>query len=359
MAIAVVFVAASLTVVLAFANQRGSSVSTSPTTSSFSSPSSSAGVTTATTVSISSLTTTVAGNPTTNVNGSLYYSDDVSSDTTVGFPGYSYFHNTSVTFRGVKFQTYCPPSFIGCPAFTGTTTTTYTYTTASAGVMFLTVTFPDKTNQTVSAIIGDDDYIFAFTHHDNIQAGFLVVYSTSAAGGFKVFLLIKNILQLQLSVSASGGTVIATADDFNTLASATNITTSDAWMVPLGYYNGPPCWSNDYIVGLGIAEGHYTASNVTAAKFLDLVNPQVTYSCTLFLGYGTPRGFVFLSLSDTATEYGCIGTSPCLSGSASTGVTVTGYWSQGGVFTSFPSGTYTVLAEDEWGYSTLAYFAVP
>ena len=53
-----------------------------------------------------------------------------------------------------------------------------------------------------------------------------------------------------------------------------------------------------------------------------------------------------------------------MSGSASTGRTtslwgdVTGYWDKGGVFTTFPKGTYTVLAEDEWGHYTLAYFLI-
>jgi hypothetical protein len=69
-------------------------------------------------------------------------------------------------------------------------------------------------------------------------------------------------------------------------------------------------------------------------------------------------------MSDTATGYGCWANYQCVTEVASTGVgqsfwpAVTGYWNQGGTFTSFPKGTYTVLAEDEWGHSALAYFTI-
>ncbi len=153
------------------------------------------------------------------------------------------------------------------------------------------------------------------------------------------------------------------ADVYNTLASTNNVTAANDWPVALSYLDGAPCWVNDFTVGFAIAEGHYTSSNVTAAKFLDLVNPGVTYSCPLYLGYGNPTGFAFQPLSHMADSYGC-NQQTCMSGSASTGRTssswgaVTGYWSQGGAFTTLPKGTYTVLAEDEWGHSAFAYFTV-
>jgi hypothetical protein len=124
--------------------------------------------------------------PTMVVNGSLYYADDITSDITIGFPGYSYFHNASVTFLGVKFETYCPLSYEGCPAPPGTTRTV-TYTTMSLGVIGLNATFPDKSTEYISATIGDDDYVFAFTHHTGPQAGVLIVYN----GGFKAYLLVS------------------------------------------------------------------------------------------------------------------------------------------------------------------------
>jgi hypothetical protein len=123
--------------------------------------------------------------PTMTVNGSLYYSDDITSDITIGFPGYSFFHNSSVTFLGVKFETDCPPSYGGCPVPPGVTETTVT--TMMIGAIRLNATFADKSTESISALIGDDDYIFAFTHHTGPQAGVLIVYS----GGFKAYLLVS------------------------------------------------------------------------------------------------------------------------------------------------------------------------
>ena len=60
-------------------------------------------------------------------------------------------------------------------------------------------------------------------------------------------------------------------------ASTNNVTAASDWLVALGYLDGAPCWVNGFTVGFAIAEGHYTPSNVTEAKFLDLVNPGVTY----------------------------------------------------------------------------------
>jgi len=176
-----------------------------------------------------------------------------------------------------------------------------------------------------------------------------------------------NNLQLQLYLNssslASGFAVSVTVDDYNTLASTNNVTAANDWLVALNGLDGAPCGDDGAVIGFAIAQGHYTPSNVTAAKFLNLVNPGVTYSCTLYLGYANPTGFLFLPMSDTADSYGCNQQS-CMSGGASTGRTssswgpVTGYWDQGGVFMSFPRGTYTVLGEDEWGNAALAYFTV-
>jgi hypothetical protein len=177
-----------------------------------------------------------------------------------------------------------------------------------------------------------------------------------------------NSLQLQLALNASsssatGISVIVLVDVYNPLTSTNNVTAANDWLVALNYSDGAPCGDDGPTVGFAIAEGYYTSSNATAAKFLDLVNPGVTYSCTLYLGYANPTGFLFQPMSDMAASYGCNQQS-CVSGSASTGLTssswgpVTGYWNQGGAFTSFPRGVYTVVAEDEWGNLATAYFTV-
>jgi len=142
-------------------------------------------VSTTTTTTTGSLTVPVINSPTMNVNGSLYYADNVSMDISVGNPGYSYFHNGSVTFLGVKFETYCPPSYGGCPLPAGVTETKVT--TVTIGLIRLNATFPDKSTETIDGLIGTIDYFYVFSHHSNPQAGILIVYSN----GYKAYLLVS------------------------------------------------------------------------------------------------------------------------------------------------------------------------
>jgi len=170
-------------------------------------------------------------------------------------------------------------------------------------------------------------------------------------------------LRLSLNTSSSSSEVNMSifVDEYNPRASTNNVTAANDWFAPLNYLDGAPCGDDGPTVGFAIAQGYYNSSNATAAKFLDLVNPGVTYNCPLYLGYGNPTGFIFQPMSDMAASYGC-NQQRCMSGSVSTGTSgwgaVTGYWNQGGAFVSFPRGTYTVLGEDEWGNSALAYFTV-
>jgi hypothetical protein len=170
-----------------------------------------------------------------------------------------------------------------------------------------------------------------------------------------------NNLQLQLSMNASssstiGVTVSGTVDEYNTLASQNNLTATNEWLVALNGGNGAPCWMENDPVGLAIASGHYSASNVTSAKFLDLVNPTATYACPA--GLSGIHSYLFQPLNDTAAIYGSCSPNPCFTEMVSSGITVTGYWNQGGTFSNFPKGVYTVVAADEWGNSALTYFTV-
>jgi len=139
----------------------------------------------ATTTITESLTVPVIGPPTMTVNGSLYYADNVTMDISGGNPGYLHFQNTSVTFLGVKFDTYCPPSYGGCPVTTGTTI--MAQTSMSIGAIRVNATFPDDSTETMNAVIGDLDYVFLLSRHGNPQTGVLVVYS----GGYKAYLLVS------------------------------------------------------------------------------------------------------------------------------------------------------------------------
>ena len=93
-------------------------------------------------------------------------------------------------------------------------------------------------------------------------------------------------LQLSLNTSTSSGTftVSVITDEYNPLNSPINVTAADSWLVTLNGLNGAPCWVDDWPVAFGIASGHFTTSNVTSAKFLDLVNPSTTYNCPIYLG---------------------------------------------------------------------------
>jgi hypothetical protein len=109
-----------------------------------------------------------------NISGSFYYVDDVSSDTIIGSPGYSYFLNGSITFNGVKFETYCPPSSAGCPS-PGNRSVQITET-VMAGLIFFNAIFPDGSNETAVSIIGDSTYVVALSRHIAPRAGMLVEY---------------------------------------------------------------------------------------------------------------------------------------------------------------------------------------
>jgi hypothetical protein len=175
-----------------------------------------------------------------------------------------------------------------------------------------------------------------------------------------------NDLELRLYLNTSSSVRTRSnfsifADSYNPSTSVANITAENDWVVPLNSTNGAPCGDEGQTVGFAVAEGHYTSSNITAAKLLDLVNPLATYNCPLYFGYGSPTGFIFQPASDGGASYGCVGVSPtCPTGNATATydlnpLTVTGYY-QGDTFTSFAPRTYTVLAEDEWGALVLAYF---
>jgi hypothetical protein len=120
-----------------------------------------------------------------NLNGSLYYADNVTTDFTAGSPGYSFFHNASVTFQGVTFQTYCPPADAGCPPPPGATVTVTGEMTI--GAVRLNATFPDYDTETMAAPIGDSNYVLLLSHHTDPQAGILIVYSD----GYKAYLLVS------------------------------------------------------------------------------------------------------------------------------------------------------------------------
>jgi DNA-binding transcriptional ArsR family regulator len=156
-------------------------------------------------------------------------------------------------------------------------------------------------------------------------------------------------LSLNVSSSMSGVTASAGAYEYNILSSTNKVAGADERPFALNGLNGAPCWAVGYPVGVGIASGYYTSSNVTAATPLDIPppSPGVTYGCPIPGEFNDAAGYLFQPMNQTATSYGCA-VSSCPTESVGAEV----------IFTSFPRGVYTVVAEDEWGNLALAYFTV-
>ena len=124
-----------------------------------------------------------------SVNGSYYWADDVSKDTVIGLPGYSYFLNGSITFDGVKFQTICPPSYQICPGSNSNSTTVL------AGAIRFNMTFPDGTVETTGDVIGASMILYILSQHTP-RAGMFIEYVNDYGPGnsvdYAVFLLVSS-----------------------------------------------------------------------------------------------------------------------------------------------------------------------
>jgi hypothetical protein len=209
------------------------------------------------------------------VNGSSYNYDNVTADTTVGAPGYSYFHNSSVSFFGIEFTTYCPPVDIGCPSTSSTTT----YTTVSLGIISIGVHFQDGTNKTVSVVIGDSAYAFGFTHYGGLTAGVLVTYSGNEHWSlYKVYLLVSTgangpfaLVFQQVAKCASIGYL---APWQVTLSNGESLTAPPNGNISQGYASGSP--ANPSTITFYVTNGNYTFSISGAANSLTPATGKVT-----------------------------------------------------------------------------------
>jgi hypothetical protein len=135
-----------------------------------------------------------------NVNGSLYYADDVSSDTAIPNPGFLYFLNTSVSFDGVKFVTICPEGYEPCPVPQNQTVIQMTLPPMS--LYQFRMTFRDGTSEIAGNVIGDSTYTFALSSHVSPRAGMLIEYvrynyasNPTGNGPYDTFLLVSDPLQ--------------------------------------------------------------------------------------------------------------------------------------------------------------------
>jgi hypothetical protein len=176
----------------------------------------------------------------------------------------------------------------------------------------------------------------------NITEGFTL--TDKSAGG----LLVR--LQLNSSRIASGATVGITSSDYNPSSVELNLSKESAWTVD-GLSTGG-CPSLYYPFGIAVFQGRYTSANLSQVLPLQIFP---TIPCPMLVRYIT--GYLFQPTSDNATVLPGTGAVPM-----AIGVSVSGTYNATGSrynqLTPFTSGTYTVVAGDEWGNLAFAYFIV-
>jgi hypothetical protein len=188
--------------------------------------------------------------------------------------------------------------------------------------------------------------------------------STNSSSGLR--------LDLSLSINATNEGIVIAEDEFNTLQTTANVTAGDGhWPPGLFAPNIPPCGGPVYYPPMGYAvyEGDYGLNSFASGTLLQLVAPGPTPSCPVL---GAVSSYLFGPTGDSALLYFQVeaynGTNgaplppPPENATISDSHTVTGYWTPGvnGAFfqVSFPTGSYTVLAADEWGQLALLHFTV-
>ena len=162
-------------------------------------------------------------------------------------------------------------------------------------------------------------------------------------------------LGLDVSTNATGALVIAISET-NLLDRVNNVTTANDWPYP--NTNSLPCGNYNQIpFEYAVLQGYYDTSNYTSTGALTLYDPAEFYPCPTEIFPGPY--LLFSPLSDNVSRTHSPGQEDSFLASAS--YSVTGYYTGSGnsaSFHQFPAGTYTVLAEDEWGNVALLPFSV-
>ena len=158
-------------------------------------------------------------------------------------------------------------------------------------------------------------------------------------------------LRLSLQVSTTrvqqGGSVRINVTETNTNPAPVNESAATKWAVT-GLRMGA-CYASIYPFGVAVYAGHYTAQNISSAKALNLY-PLVP--CPLLIRYIS--GYYFEPSGNVAVFMPGIGPGVPMT----SGVVAAGNYTSGSDVNSFASGSYTVVAGDEWGSLVFLYFAV-
>lgn len=163
---------------------------------------------------------------------------------------------------------------------------------------------------------------------------------------------IRLVMSLNTWTVHSGGAINYTAAVYNTRQSVNNVSSAANWAIPdlISTATGP----TDSPIAYAVLPGHYVASNITMA-------PSIDYGicCTTVMGGITT--YSFKAESNVASVYGDGFCNPCFTRPVSTWRLLEQYFVGVGAEAhplSFTAGTYTVVAEDEWGDIALASFTV-
>ncbi len=159
----------------------------------------------------------------------------------------------------------------------------------------------------------------------------------------------SNGLELRLAINATnlapGGKLGVTVSEFNTEATANNVSAAQLWKVQ-GLSLGA-CGTEIYPFGIAVFQGGYTSENVSEAKPLRIFPP---IACPMMIRLVT--GYLFEPMSDSAVVLPGASPTPM-----SANLTVRGQYADSSLMKLSP-GVYTVVAGDEWGALLTLQFSV-
>jgi hypothetical protein len=167
-------------------------------------------------------------------------------------------------------------------------------------------------------------------------------------------------LQLRLTVNASstgssagGVTVNILASEYNTLATANNVSKAQRWGLT-GLSLGA-CGTEAYPFGVALYRGSYTAESASSAQPLQIY-PVV--ACPMLIRYIT--GYLFQPMSDLAVVLpsGPNATATPMSANVTATAEYNSSAAHSSSSTSLGPGTYTAAAGDEWGSVVLVHFTI-
>ena len=174
-----------------------------------------------------------------------------------------------------------------------------------------------------------------------------------------------NNLQLSLGIRSNGGANITiSAEETNLLSSENNVTAASNWSYP---NSDLLCGANEpggnfeagvyFPMEISVLQGNYEAGNYTSGTAMTMQSTGDEYACRGVVQ--AVQYYVFAPDSDNASFY--FGSTKEGGYSAFEELTTDGYLTGSGStseFRPFQPGTYTVLAEDEWGDVVLLHFTV-